>query len=335
MAGENLFQNLGGFDLGGLASGASPYPVGTAPTPSSSGSSNFSQNGPTLPAPDLGTPQNTMYNRMSSVLGNPSQIAQDPAYKFLFDQGMQGLNRTMAAKKMAMSGNAGLGAINFGQGLASNYFNQMMPQLLAGSAQELQRYQVPGQLEVQKYGASHGGASMGNQSQQGANPGTQADYGARDLLARIAQGGGSGGMAPSYGGNGAGYSNTRSLGQPGGGMGSQNPAGGGNPMPGQGGSIDDFMSQLGFGGAGDQGGGFDWGSLMGGGGQGGSAGDYSGAVQNPQDDTGNIYDLLAGGGVGGGYATGSYGNARGDAWAPQGWDDSQIYDLLGSGDGGY
>lgn len=316
---------LGGFDMGNLAGGASPYPIGTPPSPSMGGGTNFSQNGPTLPAPDLGKPDTQMYGRLQNVLGNPSQLAQDPAYQFLFNQGMQAFNRTQAGKKMTLSGNSALGAENYGQGLAANYFNQMMPQMLAGSQQELQRYQVPGQLGVARYAASHGGTSMGNQSQTGANPGTQGDMGARDLLRQLASQGGQGGGG-SYGGGGV--PSTRSAPYP-----SQGGGGGGNygnPLgpddisrTGQGGSLDDFMNQLGYG---DSAGGFgDW---M------GQYGSQSGGDMGGNDWQGSVGYMPPG--VGGGQ-----GGGGGSGWDTGGNDlgmwsglDYPIYDYSGGGDGG-
>lgn len=340
------FRTLGGFDVGGgspmsdpsggggswatpsfgndasnLASGASPYPIGTPPSPSSGGGYHYSQNGPTLPAPDLGKPDTQMYGRLQSVLGNPSQIAQDPAYKFLFDQGMQAFNRTQAGRKMTLSGNAALGAQNYGQGLAANYFNQIMPQLLSGSKQELERYQVPGQLAVQRYGASHGGTSFGNQFQTGANQGTQGDYGARDLLNRMAQGGGG-----SYGGGGAGTpGGTRLPPYPQGG-GGQRGGGGGGGGYGQDNGFDQTYDDEGFG---DQdwmdslnAGGDDFG-FGGGGGSGGASGSW-------EDGT---YDQYSGGGAGGG-GGGGWGIQDNNDLGMWSGLDYPIYDYSGGGDGG-
>lgn len=135
--------------------GPTMNPRGTPPSPAQS--SQFS--GPGLPAPD--------FSRLMSILADPSKIKNDPAYQWLTTQGMQALNRTAAGRKMALSGNAATAAMDWGQGNAYKYFNQVINDLIKS-----------GQLDVSRYGASR--FSQG--SSVGANPGTQGEAAAQDLI---------------------------------------------------------------------------------------------------------------------------------------------------------
>jgi hypothetical protein len=136
-----------------------PTPMGTPPMPARSQQFNFS--GPSLPAPQ--------FQRLQQLLANPSLITNDPAYKFLVEQGTQAMNRTAGAQKMALSGKAMLDMTRFGQGSAMQYLNQIIQQLIAS-----------GHLDVSRYGASRFGTGTG--SSVGPDPGTQGEYAARDLI---------------------------------------------------------------------------------------------------------------------------------------------------------
>lgn len=152
-----------------------PNPRGTMPSPARSNSASY----PMIPAPNLGSPSSAMMDRIKNLLSNPDALKSDPIYKFLLDQGMQGFNRSAAAKGMRLSGNTLLGAGNYAENLAMKYLQDMISgTLLPASEQELKQWATPAQLEVQKYGASHG--SFGNTV--GADPGTGGEYAARDLI---------------------------------------------------------------------------------------------------------------------------------------------------------
>lgn len=71
----------------------------------------------------------TAGNRLNTLLQDPSSVADTPAYKFAFDQGMEGVNRTAAAKGMLGSGNRLYDLTKFGQGLASQTYNNTVSQL--------------------------------------------------------------------------------------------------------------------------------------------------------------------------------------------------------------
>lgn len=59
-------------------------------------------------------------------------VEQSPAYKWRYDQGLEALNRTAAAKRMLGSGNRLAELVNYGQGMASqeydNEFNRRLAQ---------------------------------------------------------------------------------------------------------------------------------------------------------------------------------------------------------------
>lgn len=71
----------------------------------------------------------TAGNRLNTLLQDPSSVADTPAYKFAFNQGMEGVNRTAAAKGMLGSGNRLYDLTKFGQGLASQTYNNTVSQL--------------------------------------------------------------------------------------------------------------------------------------------------------------------------------------------------------------
>lgn len=57
------------------------------------------------------------------------QVANLPGYQFNMDQGVQAIDRSAAASGLLNSGNTGIALQTYGQGLASNYFNQYMQYL--------------------------------------------------------------------------------------------------------------------------------------------------------------------------------------------------------------
>lgn len=62
-------------------------------------------------------------NQLSQLISNPDSIANTGAYKFALDQGQQTLERSQAAKGMNLSGNALAELTKYGQGMASQQFN--------------------------------------------------------------------------------------------------------------------------------------------------------------------------------------------------------------------
>jgi hypothetical protein len=61
---------------------------------------------------------------LANLIKDPSSVTKTPGYQFQFDQGMQALERTLAAGGELSSGKAMTEAIQYGQGFASNQFQQ-------------------------------------------------------------------------------------------------------------------------------------------------------------------------------------------------------------------
>jgi len=68
-------------------------------------------------------------NQLSTLMADPSKIADTGAYKWAFDQGKQGVERSLAAKGMGDSGNALTELTKYGQGMASQQFNNLASML--------------------------------------------------------------------------------------------------------------------------------------------------------------------------------------------------------------
>lgn len=160
-------------DFGSSNTGGSGFNPGARPQPNL-GPRELGPGYPRIPLPSSGAPERTLYDRYSQMLKDPSQMTQDPAYKFLFDQGMQAFNRTAAANRMRFSGKSMNDSMKYGEGMASNYFNQMIPQYGAGAQQELMRWQAPAQMEQQRYGLAQRDVGLGQSGTQ-LNNATRGD----------------------------------------------------------------------------------------------------------------------------------------------------------------
>lgn len=165
---------------------------GAAPRPG--GGSGYTQ--PPYQRVNPGAPQSTLFNHYQQMLLNPEGMAQDPAYKFLFNQGEQALNRSLAAKRLTYSGKALNDTTAYGQGMAFDYMNKMLPQYGAGASQELQRYAVPMGLYMQSAGINNNATNM-----EGSNRAAQELMPYYQQM--MQQGGGGGGAAPAIGFGGA------------------------------------------------------------------------------------------------------------------------------------
>ena len=71
------------------------------------------------------------------LLANPGRITETPGYQFAYDQGLQALFAKQAATGQRLSGRAQTETMQFGQGLASQMYNQEMNRYasLAGANQ--------------------------------------------------------------------------------------------------------------------------------------------------------------------------------------------------------
>ena len=80
---------------------------------------------------------------------DPAAIANDPAYQFQRRQGMEALDSGAAAAGELNSGGARAAAVQYGQGIASDFTNQQLQRNLA-------RYQAQNQAQNQGFGQSMG-----------------------------------------------------------------------------------------------------------------------------------------------------------------------------------
>lgn len=155
------------------------------PRPTGLGPRQLAPTSPSRPAPNLGAPGTDLYNRYKGLLMDPSSMGNDPAYQFLFNSGMQALNRTAAANRMRFSGKSLNDATKFGQGMAYDYMNRMLPQYKTGADEELQRWIAPSELSLRQYGLEQGNVGLAqrgtaqNNELRGEVEGSQA---AQDLI---------------------------------------------------------------------------------------------------------------------------------------------------------
>ena len=68
-------------------------------------------------------------NQLSRLLSDPSSIESQPGYKFAFNQGLEAVNRTNAAKGMLGSGNRLYDLTKYGQDMASTQYNNTLSNL--------------------------------------------------------------------------------------------------------------------------------------------------------------------------------------------------------------
>ena len=115
----------------------------------------------TLPAKAAAT--NAVYqatatgaNKLNSLLTNPSSIADTPGYQWAYNQGLEAVNRTAAAKGLLGSGNRLYDLVNYGQGKASQTYNDTFNQLsslLQNNRQPTNQYSANG--ATMSYGGTY------------------------------------------------------------------------------------------------------------------------------------------------------------------------------------
>jgi hypothetical protein len=92
----------------------------------------------------LGRMQNMAGNVPGAFRFGAADFQQDPGYQFRMDQGMKAIERSAAARGGLLSGNTGGALQNFGQGLASqeyqNAYNRALTGYNTGVASENQLY---------------------------------------------------------------------------------------------------------------------------------------------------------------------------------------------------
>ena len=134
---QNLQQMQGGGQT--APAGASPYMIGgNVPLPSQ----------PAAPNVQFGQQPSTQWDALQKVLASPGDVASNPAYQFLQQQGQQALERTLGANQQRFSGGAMTEAQKFGQGLAGQYFGQLTNTLGNAANLELSRYLQPAQAQA-------------------------------------------------------------------------------------------------------------------------------------------------------------------------------------------
>lgn len=91
----------------------------------------------------------------------------DPSYKFRFDQGLEAVNRSMAASGLLNSGNRAAAVTEFGQNFASTEYANEFQRLAQLSGANIGSPSVAAQLQYQQQGnASAGIQSLGNAAQK-------------------------------------------------------------------------------------------------------------------------------------------------------------------------
>jgi len=73
--------------------------------------------------------RNLANTQLQSLMQNPGQMQNDPSYQWAVQQGQQGIDRSLAAKHQTASGNALTELTQWGQGLASQQYNNRLGQL--------------------------------------------------------------------------------------------------------------------------------------------------------------------------------------------------------------
>ena len=71
----------------------------------------------------------TAANKLNELLQNPSSVTSTPGYQFAYNQGLEAVNRTAAAKGQLGSGNRLYDLTKFGQGIASQTYDNTVSQL--------------------------------------------------------------------------------------------------------------------------------------------------------------------------------------------------------------
>lgn len=206
------FSPSSGATGGGYSSSSTSSPFASAYAPASSGGGgggNRSFSSQPMQRIALGAPERTLYDHYSNLLRNPSSMASDPAYKFLYNQGLQALNRSLAAKGLMQSGKSLNDNTDYGQGMAFNYMRQMLPNYQAGAREELARFMGPA-------GLLPGYASLNNNVTRQENADSRQDAMLPMLERMLNDGGnsttsgiGAGGLTGGY--NPSGYSSPTSY----------------------------------------------------------------------------------------------------------------------------
>jgi len=101
---------------------------------------------PSISMPEAGPINSPSAALLDKLMANPGDLASSPLYKFAFEQGQQGVERSVGARGLLGSGNRLAALTEFGQGLAGQqYFGQA--NLLSGLAGQ-ERQTALGQQQI-------------------------------------------------------------------------------------------------------------------------------------------------------------------------------------------
>jgi len=102
-------------------------------------------------------------SRLNELLQDPNSISSDPGYQFQYNQGLEAVNRTAAAKGMLGSGNRLYDLTNYGQDRAKTSYGDAVSRLgsLLGSTLSSAQNQSRDQLNNQYQTNTSGQISLG------------------------------------------------------------------------------------------------------------------------------------------------------------------------------
>ena len=113
-----------------------------------------------------GKPEDDLYQKYKGLLMNPD-FSSDPTYKFLYNQGLQSLNRNLAAKRLTLSGKSMNDTMDYGAGMTAKYMQDLLPQYRGGAQEELARFMGPAGLSLQASRLQQPSSSGGSSSTGG------------------------------------------------------------------------------------------------------------------------------------------------------------------------
>lgn len=140
--------------------------------------------------------RNLANQQLQNLMRDPNAITQDPSYQFAVQQGGQVLDRSLAARHMSVSGGALQELTQWGQGLASQQYNQRL-QTLANMASQGASPTAAADAELKGTQYSQGlmgaAAAGGLQSLSGGGGGGSMFGAVGDAIGGMFGGGSSGG----------------------------------------------------------------------------------------------------------------------------------------------
>lgn len=144
----------------------------------------YSFDGSTGPTPDGMPPKSdgTMGGGHSFMtpmqfLTNPGSFVTDPSYQWRLNQGLEGVNRGMAASGMLNSGNRMLELMRYGQGAASQEYGNQFQRLQSEYGNQYSRLAQLAGVNIGSPGAASQAITIGTQNQITQQNANTADIG--------------------------------------------------------------------------------------------------------------------------------------------------------------